>query len=77
MCLAVPCKVISINGDYARIDHGGNTMNVDISMVPDVSVGQYVVVHAGMAIEKYDEEEAMETLRLLKQYFNQEENPDP
>jgi hydrogenase expression/formation protein HypC len=52
-------------------------MNVDISMVPDVSVGQYVVVHAGMAIEKYDEEEAMETLRLLKQYFNQEENPDP
>ncbi len=75
MCLAVPCKVVAINGDYARIDHGGNTMIVDTSMVPDVSVGQYVVVHAGMAIGKYDEKEAIETLRLLDQYFNQAENP--
>lgn len=73
MCLAVPCKVVAVDGDYARIDHGGNTMSVDISMVPDVAVGQYVIVHAGMAIQKYDEQQAIETLNLLNQYFDTNE----
>ncbi len=73
MCLAVPCKVVAVDGDYAIIDHGGNTMSVDISMIPDVAVGQYVVVHAGLAIQKYDEQKAIETLNLLNQYFNGDE----
>ncbi len=70
MCLAVPCKVVAVNGTTAQVDFGGNVTNVDITMLPDVKVGQYVVVHAGIALQVYSEKEAQETLELLNLYFN-------
>lgn len=73
MCLAVPCKVIAINENIAQIEHGKNSMSVDISLVPDVKIGDYVIVHAGMAIQMYDEKEALLTLDLITQYLNSEE----
>ncbi len=66
MCLAVPGKVLEINGNVANIDFGhGAIRNVDISLV-DVAVGQYVLVHTGYAIQRMDEEEAKISLDLWK-----------
>lgn len=68
MCLAVPAKVIAIDADrVARIEMGGLTRETDLSLVPEASVGDYVLVHAGYAIQKLDEEEARMTLDLLAQ----------
>ncbi len=66
MCLAVPGKVITISGDIATVDMLGNITTADISLIEEVRVGDYVMVHVGFAIQKYNEEEAKITLDLLK-----------
>ena len=66
MCLAVPGRIIEIDGTKARIDFGGVTRDADLTLVPDASTGDYVLVHAGFAIERLDEGEAQETLRLFR-----------
>ncbi|MDY6864812.1 MAG: HypC/HybG/HupF family hydrogenase formation chaperone [Halobacteriota archaeon] len=63
MCLAVPAKVLEISGDEAKVDFGGVTRTVNISLV-DVKVGEYVIVHAGFAIEMMNEEQAKESLKI-------------
>ena len=64
MCLAIPAKVLAKAGNLAKVDFGeGTTREIDISLV-DVKVGEYIIVHAGFAIEVIDEEDAKETLRL-------------
>jgi hydrogenase expression/formation protein HypC len=66
MCVAVPAKVIEINGEMATVDFGGGTKkNVNISLV-DVAVGKYVLVHAGFAIQVIDEKAAEDTLELME-----------
>jgi hydrogenase expression/formation protein HypC len=65
MCVAVPGKVERIEDLSAAVDVGGATVIARIDLVPDVKVGEYVLIHAGFALEKMDEEEAQETLRLL------------
>lgn len=67
MCLAVPAKVLTISGATATVDMMGNTTTADISLLEGVTIGDYVMVHAGFAIQKYDEEEAKITLDLLKE----------
>ncbi|MBU4492694.1 MAG: HypC/HybG/HupF family hydrogenase formation chaperone [Euryarchaeota archaeon] len=64
MCLAVPARVMVINGEEAILDYGGVKRNANIGMLSDVKVGDYVLVHVGYAISKMDEEEALETLKL-------------
>jgi hydrogenase expression/formation protein HypC len=67
MCLAVPGKVLEIEGTLAKVDFGHGTLReVDISLV-DVEIGQYVLVHTGYAIQIMDEEEARVTLDLWKE----------
>jgi len=67
MCLAVPGKVLEIEGTSAKVDFGhGTVRDVDISLV-DVAQGQYVLVHTGYAIQIMDEEEAKVTLDLWKE----------
>jgi hydrogenase expression/formation protein HypC len=67
MCLAVPGKVLEIEGTLAKVDFGHGTLReVDVSLV-DVVVGQYVLVHTGYAIQIMDEEEARVTLDLWKE----------
>ncbi len=73
MCLAVPGKVTSINGNQADVDFGGVVRKVNVSLV-EAAVGEWVVVHAGFAIEKMDEEEAKETLELWNDLLDQEED---
>jgi hydrogenase expression/formation protein HypC len=63
MCLAVPGKVTSVDGDMATVDYGGITRQANVSLV-NASVGTYVLIHAGYAIEVLDEKEARKTLEL-------------
>ena len=64
MCLAIPAKVIKVNGNLAKVDFGeGVLREVNVSLV-DVKAGDYVLVHAGYAIQVLSEEEAVETLKL-------------
>ena len=73
MCLAIPAKVLEKHGDNAKVDFGeGTTREVNISLV-DVNVGEYVIVHAGFAIEVLDESEAKETLRLWDELLSKTE----
>ncbi len=65
MCLAVPGLVESIDGDYADVEFGGVRKRVCITLVPEVKVGEYVIVHTGYAIEKMKPEEARKTLALF------------
>ena len=65
MCLAVPVKVLKITDLTAIVELGGITRPVSIMLVPDTQAGDYVLLHAGFAIEKLNEDEAKETLRLF------------
>lgn len=67
MCLGVPGKVLEIEKNTARVDVGGFLREISLDLCPDVSVGEYVLIHTGFAIQKVDEEDAKETLELLKQ----------
>lgn len=74
MCLGIPAKVIEINdSQQGKIDYMGTKIKSDFSLLEDVKVGDWVIVHAGFAISRLNEEEAEETLELLKEYF---ESPD-
>lgn len=70
MCLAIPGRVIEIDGTTARVDFGGVTREANISLVPQAAVDSYVLVHAGFAIEVLDEHEAEETLKLFRDLAN-------
>ena len=69
MCLAVPGRIVAINGDTADVDFGGVIRQANVSMV-EASVGEWAVVHAGFAIEIMDEEEAEETLKLWNEVLD-------
>ena len=72
MCLAIPAKVISIKQDKAEVDFGeGVLREANITLV-NVKVGDYVLVHAGYAIQVLDEKEAQETLELWNQILQAE-----
>jgi len=72
MCLALPGKLTSIRGDTADVDFGGVVKSANITMV-DAKVGDWVVVHAGFAIEVMDEEEAMRTIDLWNEVLAHDE----
>ena len=67
MCLAIPALIKSINGYQAEADIEGITRQVSIQLTPEVKVGDYVLLHTGYAISVIDEDEAKETLRLLRE----------
>jgi hydrogenase expression/formation protein HypC len=66
LCLAVPGRIISLEGTRATVDLSGNTIEVDVSLIEDPSVGDWVIVHAGFALERVDEEAARETIALVR-----------
>ena len=72
MCLAIPAKVLRVKDGIAEVDFGrGVSREVNIMLV-DVKVGDYVLVHAGYAIQVIDEKEAKETLRLWNRILEEE-----
>ena len=77
MCLAIPAKVVEIKGDTARVDFGAGTIHeVNVSLV-DAKIGEYVIVHAGYAIEVLDRKAAEETLALWNEILNKYEETTP
>ena len=71
MCLAIPAKVLKKDRDNAKVDFGDGTIrDVNITLV-NVKVGEYVIVHAGFAIEVMNEIEAKETLQLWSELLTQ------
>lgn len=66
MCLAIPTKIIKIDGDMAEVEIGGVTRKASIQLVPEAKIGDYILLHAGFAIELLDEDEALETLEMLE-----------
>ena len=67
MCLAIPSKITHIDNEMATIDVDGVKRSASLMLLEDSAVGDSVIVHAGFAIKKLDEESAMETIRLLKE----------
>ena len=67
MCLGVPMRVMNIEGETALCEIDGVQRQASLMMVEDVTVGDFVLIHAGFAIEKLDEEDAQETLRLFRE----------
>lgn len=73
MCLAIPGKVVAITAQldetfrFAKVSFGGVMKEVNLAMLPDARVGDYVLVHVGVAISKVDEEEALKTFEYIKQ----------
>ncbi|MBU3091203.1 HypC/HybG/HupF family hydrogenase formation chaperone [Clostridium sp. CF011] len=72
MCLAVPGKVLKIDENKGVVEIGNMKREVFMHLLPDVSVGEYVLVHAGCAIQKVDEEEAKITLDIFKELLENE-----
>ena len=69
MCLAIPMKIASLNEDrMATVDVLGVTREISLDLTPQAQVGDYVLVHAGFAIELVDEQYAQETLDLIKEF---------
>jgi hydrogenase expression/formation protein HypC len=83
MCLAIPGKVISINEGSDEIfrmgvvSFDGINRDVNLAMVPEVQVNDYVLVHVGVAIQTLDEEEAMKTMEYLKELEDLNEGLGP
>ena len=71
MCLAIPAKVLEVNGQIAKVDFGeGVAREVNVMLV-DAQVGDYVLVHAGYAIEKLDQKAAQESLDTWRAVLDQ------
>lgn len=67
MCLSIPAKVIAIEGEFAEVSVGGSVFKAGLQMVDDVGVGDYILLHTGFAIQKISEEDALVTLKILRE----------
>ena len=67
MCLAVPLKILSVDGRQAVGEAGGLTQKLRVDFIPDIRPGDYVMVHAGFAIEKLTEQQAKENLACIQE----------
>ncbi|HAR94860.1 MAG TPA: HypC/HybG/HupF family hydrogenase formation chaperone [Deltaproteobacteria bacterium] len=74
MCLAVPARITKIEGAMAEAELGGITKQVSVLFTPDVKIGDYVVMHAGYAINILDQQEAEATFRLLEEVMGSDED---
>ena len=82
MCLAIPGKVLSISGDdpmqrVGKISFGGIIKEVNLCYVPEVKVGEYVVVHVGFALSVMNEEEALKVFEYLSEMESLAETEEP
>jgi len=72
MCLSIPAKLMERDGMTGKADVDGNIVEVNLMLIDDVEVGEYVLVHAGFAIQKYEEQEALETIKLVRQALGED-----
>jgi hydrogenase expression/formation protein HypC len=66
MCIAIPGKVVRLEEDGAVVSFGGTLRRANLDLMEEVQEGDYVIVHAGFVIRKLDEQEALETLELIR-----------
>jgi hydrogenase expression/formation protein HypC len=69
MCLAVPMKIESIDANKAVASFAGGEYDIRLDLIEQPQIGDYVMVHAGMALDRLDEHEALETLALLREIY--------
>lgn len=67
MCYAIPAKILEINEDTAQVDYGGVKKKVNICLLEKIKVGDYILIHAGFAIEKLEKQSAEETLKIIRE----------
>jgi hydrogenase expression/formation protein HypC len=67
MCLSIPARIVAIDGAMADVSAGGAIFKAGLHMIENARVGDYVLLHAGFAIQKISEKEADETIRLLEE----------
>jgi len=80
MCLAVPGRIVSMSGDepfsrVAKVSFGGVVKEISLAYVPEAKVDDYVIVHAGFALNRVDEDEALKTLEYLSLLTLGDEEP--
>jgi len=77
MCLGIPAKVIEVNeSKQGKVDYLGTKIKTNFSLLEDIQLGDWVIVHAGFAISVLNEEEAQETLSLLREMAAAQETVD-
>ncbi|MBN2455235.1 MAG: HypC/HybG/HupF family hydrogenase formation chaperone [Sedimentisphaerales bacterium] len=76
MCLAIPARIVELEGDKAVVDAMGNRWKARTTLIPEVKLGDLVLIHAGFAIAVVDEEEARKTWQLIAEIndFDQTQN---
>ncbi len=72
MCLSIPAEILEINNNIAKVSVGGAIYNSSLDLIENVNVGDYVLLHAGFAIEKIDKKEAEKTLNMINETFKNE-----
>ena len=70
MCLSIPAKIVSIDGTMAEVSAGGAVFKAGLHMIENAEVGDYILLHAGFAIQKISEKEAFETIKLFEEINN-------
>jgi hydrogenase expression/formation protein HypC len=69
MCLGIPAKVVEVDeSGIGKVDYLGTKVKANLTLLEDVKIGDWVILHAGFAISQLNEEEAQETLQLLREY---------
>jgi len=76
MCLAVPARIIELDGDKAVVDAMGNRWKAKTTLLPEVKLGDLVLIHAGFAISLVDEEEAKKTWEMIAEIDKLQDIPD-
>lgn len=76
MCLAIPARIVELDGDKAVVDAMGNRWNAKTTLLPDAEVGNLVLIHAGFAISLVDEEEAKRTWQLIAEISEFDDTPN-
>jgi hydrogenase expression/formation protein HypC len=70
MCLSIPARIVTIDGTTAEVSAGGTIFKAGLHLIENAVVGDYILLHAGFAIQKISEEEAAETLKLFEEIKN-------
>lgn len=67
MCIGLPCRVIARKGELGSVEYSGNSREINLTLVPQAGAGDWVLVHAGLALQIIEEATALETLALLEE----------
>ncbi|UCC98041.1 MAG: HypC/HybG/HupF family hydrogenase formation chaperone [Phycisphaerales bacterium] len=76
MCLAIPARIVELEGDRAVVDAMGNRWKAKTTLLPHARLGDLVLIHAGFAISQVDEEEAKKTWQLIAQIYEFDDTPN-